>query len=207
MIGSIFVTRTELFTRLIFNFLITLNTKRMKLIKIYAIAACMAFSATTLMAAKGSETAAPRSEATAMSAPVTEGMIANDEMLASPSTAVAPEATTPKAVAAPATKTVRPAVTTTTVTHAPKMLMKRMEKAQRKAEIKETNGGKSQVVALLLCFFFGWIGVHRFYLGYTGVGILMFFTGGLFGILTLIDFIRIIVGDLKPKGGEYGSTF
>ena len=35
----------------------------------------------------------------------------------------------------------------------------------------------------------------------------MFFTGGLFGILTLIDFIRIIVGDLKPKGGEYGSTF
>lgn len=206
MIGSIFVTGKNLFSKFTSVLFITLNTKRMKMIKIYAIAACMAFSATTLMAAKGSETAAPRSEATAMSAPVTETMLANDEMLASPSTAVAPEATTPKAAAAPAAKTVRQAATTTTMTHAPKMLEKRMEKAQRKADIKETNGGKSQLVALLLCFFLGGLGVHRFYLGYTGVGILMLFTGGLFGILWLIDFIRIIVGDLKPKGGEYGST-
>jgi hypothetical protein len=32
--------------------------------------------------------------------------------------------------------------------------------------------GKSWIVALLLCFFLGWIGIHRFYLGYTGMGVL-----------------------------------
>jgi len=53
---------------------------------------------------------------------------------------------------------------------------------------------------LLLCIFLGFIGIHRFYLGYTGLGVLMLLTGGLCGILLLIDFIRILVGDLQPKG-------
>ena len=69
------------------------------------------------------------------------------------------------------------------------------------------SSGKSQMVALLLVIFVGIIGVHRFYLGYTGVGVFMLLTLGLFGILTLIDLIRIAVGDLKPKRGEYGETF
>ena len=63
--------------------------------------------------------------------------------------------------------------------------------------------GKSQVVAALLCFFLGVLGIHRFYLGYTGLGILELLTAGLFGILVLVDFIRIVVSDLKPKQGEY----
>ena len=67
--------------------------------------------------------------------------------------------------------------------------------------------GKSQIVAAVLCFFLGFLGVHRFYLGYTGIGILMLLTLGLFGILTLIDFIRILIGDLKPKGGDYTTKF
>ncbi|MGL2986980.1 TM2 domain-containing protein [Flavobacterium sp. RSSA_27] len=67
--------------------------------------------------------------------------------------------------------------------------------------------GKSQVVALLLCIFVGVIGIHRFYLGYTWQGIVQLLTLGLFGIWTLIDLIRIITGDLQPKGGSYSKTF
>ncbi|MFN8395630.1 MAG: TM2 domain-containing protein [Bacteroidia bacterium] len=70
-----------------------------------------------------------------------------------------------------------------------------------------TTGGKSQLVAFLLCLFLGYLGIHRFYLGYTGIGILELLTAGLCGILTLIDFIRIIIGDLGPKGGDYETTF
>lgn len=71
--------------------------------------------------------------------------------------------------------------------------------------IGEDNGssGKSQVVALILVILVGVLGIHRFYLGYTGIGILMLLTGGVCGILALIDLIRIITGDLKPMNGEY----
>jgi TM2 domain-containing membrane protein YozV len=67
-------------------------------------------------------------------------------------------------------------------------------------------GGKSQVIALVLCIFLGIIGIHRFYLGYTGIGILMVVTLGVFGLLWLIDLVRIIIGTLEPKDGSYGET-
>jgi TM2 domain-containing membrane protein YozV len=79
-------------------------------------------------------------------------------------------------------------------------------KETKKAEkSKAPGGGKSQLIALLLCFFIGVIGIHRFYLGYTGIGILMLLTGGVCGLLTLIDFIRILIGDLGPNGGSYSD--
>lgn len=65
---------------------------------------------------------------------------------------------------------------------------------------------KDQVVALLLCIFVGTLGIHRFYLGYTWQGIVQLLTLGGLGVWTLIDLIRIITGDLKPKNGEYGKT-
>ncbi len=67
--------------------------------------------------------------------------------------------------------------------------------------------GKSQIVAAVLAFLVGFLGIHRFYLGYTGLGILELLTFGVFGILSLIDFIRILLGDLKPKGGDYTTKF
>ena len=67
-------------------------------------------------------------------------------------------------------------------------------------------GSKSQLVALLLCWFLGIIGIHRFYLGYTWQGIVQILTLGGLGIWTLIDFVRIILGTLKPKDGEYDKT-
>ncbi len=68
------------------------------------------------------------------------------------------------------------------------------------------SGEKSQLVALLLCLLVGTLGIHRFYLGYVGIGIIQLLTFGAFGIWTLIDLIMIITGDLKPKDGEYDKT-
>jgi TM2 domain-containing membrane protein YozV len=60
---------------------------------------------------------------------------------------------------------------------------------------------KSRLVALLLCFFLGSLGIHRFYVGKIGTGILMLITLGFLGIWTFIDFIIIIVGAFKDKQG------
>jgi TM2 domain-containing membrane protein YozV len=56
--------------------------------------------------------------------------------------------------------------------------------------------------ALLLCFFVGFLGVHRFYVGKVGTGLLMLFTLGGFGLWTLIDFIMIVCGSFKDKAGN-----
>jgi len=60
---------------------------------------------------------------------------------------------------------------------------------------------KSRTAALLLCFFFGPFGVHRFYVGKVGTGIIWLLTVGLFGFGYLIDFIMIIAGSFKDKYG------
>ena len=65
--------------------------------------------------------------------------------------------------------------------------------------------GKSQLIALILAIFVGGLGIHRFYLGYTGIGIVQLLTFGGCGIWSLIDLIRIITGDLKPKSGDYAK--
>ena len=60
---------------------------------------------------------------------------------------------------------------------------------------------KSRLAATLLCFFFGGIGVHRFYVGKIGTGILWLLTCGCFGIGALVDFIMILCGSFKDKAG------
>jgi len=64
-------------------------------------------------------------------------------------------------------------------------------------------GGKSQLIALLLAVLLFGLGIHRFYLGYTWQGVVQLLTAGGCGVWALIDLIRIVTGDLKPKDGEY----
>jgi len=61
---------------------------------------------------------------------------------------------------------------------------------------------KSKTTALLLCLFLGVLGIHRFYVGKTGTGIIWLCTGGLCGIGALIDFIAIITGGFKDTFGR-----
>ena len=61
---------------------------------------------------------------------------------------------------------------------------------------------KNFVAALLLCFFLGSLGIHRFYAGKIGTGILMIITLGGLGIWTLIDFIMIAIGKFKDSEGK-----
>lgn len=61
---------------------------------------------------------------------------------------------------------------------------------------------KDKTTALILSILLGGIGVDRFYLGYTGMGILKLLTGGCFGILWLIDIINIATGKLQSADGS-----
>ncbi|WP_433518288.1 TM2 domain-containing protein [Nonomuraea sp. CA-143628] len=61
---------------------------------------------------------------------------------------------------------------------------------------------KSWIVAVLLCFFLGALGVHRFYVGKIGTGILQLITLGGLGVWVLIDFIMILVGKFNDKQGQ-----
>ncbi|MCG3224914.1 MAG: TM2 domain-containing protein, partial [Candidatus Heimdallarchaeota archaeon] len=67
-------------------------------------------------------------------------------------------------------------------------------------EKKLATSDKSRLVAFLLCTFLGYLGVHRFYVGKVGTGILWLLTGGLFGFGLLIDWILILVGSFKDDG-------
>lgn len=68
-------------------------------------------------------------------------------------------------------------------------------------------GSKSQIVAAILAFAIGGLGIHRFYLGYTWQGIVQLLTLGGCGVWSLIDLIRICLGTLQPKNGGYDKTF
>ena len=56
--------------------------------------------------------------------------------------------------------------------------------------------------AFLLCFFLGVFGVHRFYAGKVGTGILQLVTLGGLGIWALIDLVMIVVGAFTDGDGE-----
>ena len=61
---------------------------------------------------------------------------------------------------------------------------------------------KSYVTALLLSLFLGTLGIDRFYLGYTGLGIAKLLTLGGFGIWALIDFIMIAMRKVTAANGS-----
>ncbi len=61
---------------------------------------------------------------------------------------------------------------------------------------------KSWIVTVLLCFFAGAFGVHRFYTGYIGIGVAQLLTLGGCGIWTFVDFIMLLCGSFKDASGK-----
>ena len=73
-----------------------------------------------------------------------------------------------------------------------------MSEAESTSSVSE----KGKVPAALWCFFVGFLGIHRFYVGKNGTGILMILTLGGLGFWQLLDFVMIRLGKFKDKEGR-----
>lgn len=58
---------------------------------------------------------------------------------------------------------------------------------------------RSKLMAFILCWLFGVWGVHRFYTGKIWTGLLYFITGGLCGVGSFIDLLRITFNGFPDK--------
>jgi TM2 domain-containing membrane protein YozV len=71
---------------------------------------------------------------------------------------------------------------------------------------------KSKAVAALLCFFFGGLGIHRFYTGQVGLGLALLLTTFFLGwtivwllvtfVWVVVDFVLILTGSVKDQHGR-----
>ena len=69
------------------------------------------------------------------------------------------------------------------------------------AELPGVFSDKDWLTAILLSLFVGWLGIDRFYLGYTTLGVVKLLTLGGLGIWALIDLILIVMGRLPDVNG------
>ena len=66
---------------------------------------------------------------------------------------------------------------------------------------------RKRLVALVLCIFLGYLGIHRFYVGKWITGLIWMVTGGIGGLGYLFDLIVIIIGSFKDSEGYVVSEW
>lgn len=71
-----------------------------------------------------------------------------------------------------------------------------------RAPLPPNTSDRNRLTTLLLCVLLGWLGVHRFYVGKTGTGILWLLTLGLLGIGMIFDLVMIATGEFKDAEGR-----
>ena len=69
------------------------------------------------------------------------------------------------------------------------------------AEVPGLFSEKEWLTTVLLSFFVGWLGIDRFYLGHTGLGVLKLISFGGLGIWYIIDLILIVTGNMTDAQG------
>lgn len=69
------------------------------------------------------------------------------------------------------------------------------------AETGERLSPHSKPIAVLLALTLGMFGIHRFYLGYVGIGLAMFFTFGGLLMWSITDALRILFGHVTDAEG------
>lgn len=69
------------------------------------------------------------------------------------------------------------------------------------SELPGVFSSRDWLTALLISFFLGGLGIDRFYLGHTGLGIAKLLTVGGCGVWALIDLILIALNNLKDADG------
>lgn len=62
---------------------------------------------------------------------------------------------------------------------------------------------RNWLLAVLLCIFLGYLGIHRFYTGRIALGLGLLITGGGFGVWWVVDSIIFLVGAGKDDKGLY----
>ena len=62
---------------------------------------------------------------------------------------------------------------------------------------------KSWHVLIFMCLFGGFLGVHRFYVGKIGSGVLMLFTLGGLGVWVMYDLVKISMSLFTDRRGNF----
>ncbi len=68
--------------------------------------------------------------------------------------------------------------------------------------LRTDKSAHSKVTLAVICFLLGFLGIHRFFVGKIGTGILMLLTLGGLGIWTTIDFVLILTDNFTDKYGK-----
>jgi TM2 domain-containing membrane protein YozV len=181
------------------NYVVDTNTPISKSVEVAATSDAAASSTAMVSAALPTEEISPAREA---------------------ASALAHHSASARVVEAPTTTTVVAAKAATSPAASTKATRKALRQEVKRhlaaAPQEKAADGKSQTTALILCILLGGIGVHQFYLGYTGRGILriaLALTAFLIIpaivnlVLYILDIIKIVNGELKPRDGEYAKTF